>query len=108
MEVVNRWEDLSEEELLARLRGKPVPAHVAVIMDGNGRWAAQRRFARIRGHQAGTKAVREAVTACREVGVRYLTLFAFSSENWARPADEVRALMNLLRNYLIGEREEML
>lgn len=108
MEFSNPWEDFSEEELLARLRGRQMPAHVAVIMDGNGRWAAQRHFARIRGHQAGTKAVREAVTACREVGVRYLTLYAFSSENWARPADEVRALMTLLRNYLVGEREELL
>ncbi len=107
MEIVNRLEDLSTEELRARLDGASLPAHVAVIMDGNGRWAKQRRFARIRGHRAGIKAVREAVTACREVGVRYLTLYAFSLENWARPAAEVRALMNLLRDYLVGEREEL-
>jgi undecaprenyl diphosphate synthase len=100
-------EELDEKELRARLRGAALPPHVAVIMDGNGRWAKSRGLARIRGHQAGVKAVREAVTACREVGVRYLTLYAFSSENWQRPRAEVRALMTLLKNYLVGEREEL-
>ena len=107
MEIVNRWEELDDEALRARLQGARLPVHVAVIMDGNGRWAKQRRFARIRGHRAGIKAVREAVTACREVGVRFLTLYAFSLENWARPAAEVRALMTLLKEYLVGEREEL-
>jgi undecaprenyl diphosphate synthase len=107
MEVLNPLEELDERELRARLEGAALPTHVAVIMDGNGRWAKTRGFARIRGHQAGVKAVREAVTACREVGVRYLTLYAFSSENWERPKAEVRALMTLLKNYLIGEREEL-
>jgi undecaprenyl diphosphate synthase len=108
MEVINPLEELSDEELRARLVGAALPAHVAVIMDGNGRWARTRGLARIRGHQAGVKAVREAVTACREVGVKYLTLYAFSSENWERPPAEVRALMRLLKNYLVGERDELL
>ncbi len=107
MGIVNPLEDLTAEELRERLRGRELPRHVAVIMDGNGRWARKRRVARIRGHRVGVKAVREAVTACREVGVRYLTLYAFSSENWRRPGREVRALMTLLKNYLVGEREEM-
>ena len=107
MEIINPLEDLDEEELRARLEGADLPAHVAVIMDGNGRWARGRGLARVRGHQAGVKAVREAVTACREVGVRYLTLYAFSSENWERPDIEVRALMRLLKDYLVGERDEL-
>jgi undecaprenyl diphosphate synthase len=108
MEIINPLEELEEEELRARLEGAVLPTHVAVIMDGNGRWARSRGLARIRGHQAGVKAVREAVTACREVGVKYLTLYAFSSENWERPTLEVRALMQLLKNYLTGERDELL
>ncbi len=108
MEIINPLEELEEEELRARLEGAALPAHVAVIMDGNGRWARSRGLARIRGHHAGVKAVREAVTACREVGVKYLTLYAFSSENWERPTLEVRALMQLLKNYLTGERDELL
>jgi undecaprenyl diphosphate synthase len=107
MEVINPLEELDEEELRARLEGAPLPRHVAVIMDGNGRWAKSRGLARIRGHQAGVKAVREAVTACREVGVKFLTLYAFSSENWDRPPLEVRALMRLLKDYLVGERGEL-
>lgn len=108
MKVVNPLEELSEEELRARLEGHSLPRHVAVIMDGNGRWARSRGFARIRGHQAGVKAVREAVTACREIGVPYLTLYAFSSENWERPSLEIAALMRLLKNYVIGERDELI
>ncbi|MGD8718611.1 MAG: polyprenyl diphosphate synthase [Candidatus Zixiibacteriota bacterium] len=108
MEIINKWEELDEEELRSRLEGAELPAHVAVIMDGNGRWAQGRGFARVRGHQAGVKAVRESVTACREVGVKYLTLYAFSSENWDRPKLEVQALMKLLKNYLVGERDELI
>ena len=108
MEVINPLEELGEEELRARLAGAALPTHVAIIMDGNGRWARTRGLARIRGHQAGVKAVREAVTACREVGVKYLTLYAFSSENWERPPAEIRALMRLLKTYLVGERDELL
>ncbi|UCH78732.1 MAG: di-trans,poly-cis-decaprenylcistransferase [Candidatus Coatesbacteria bacterium] len=108
MKVVNPLEELSEEELRARLEGSALPRHVAIIMDGNGRWARSRGFARIRGHQAGVKAVREVVTACREIGVPYLTLYAFSSENWERPSLEVAALMRLLKNYVVGERDELI
>ncbi len=107
MEIINPLEELDEKELRARLEGAALPTHVAVIMDGNGRWARGRGLARIRGHNAGVKAVREGVTACREVGVKYLTLYAFSSENWERPDLEVRALMRLLKDYLVGERDEL-
>jgi len=85
-----------------------IPGHIAVIMDGNGRWAKQRSLKRIEGHRKGAEAVREVVRACREIGVRYLTLFAFSVENWQRPQDEVTALMVLLREYLLSELDELL
>jgi len=80
-----------------------VPRHVAIIMDGNGRWAKQRFLPRVMGHQRGVEALREAVKSCRELGVEYLTVFAFSSENWRRPADEVSFLMTLFLKML--ERE---
>lgn len=84
-----------------------IPAHVAVIMDGNGRWAKERGLPRIEGHRRGVRAVRDAVTAATEAGVRYLTLFGFSSENWRRPEDEVTELMGLLRRYLKSEIAEL-
>jgi undecaprenyl diphosphate synthase len=77
--------------------------HVAIIMDGNGRWAAQRGLPRTAGHRAGADAVRRAVEAAPTFGITTLTLFAFSSDNWRRPRDEVAALMNLLRRYLQAE-----
>lgn len=80
-----------------------VPRHIAVIMDGNGRWAKQRFMPRVAGHQRGVEALREVVKACRDLGVEYLTVFAFSSENWRRPADEVSFLMSLFLKML--ERE---
>lgn len=80
-----------------------LPQHIAVIMDGNGRWAKQHALGRIRGHKKGAQAVRTTVTACREIGIRYLTLFAFSSENWGRPDKEINALMSLLEDYLEKE-----
>src|SRR3954468_8123069 len=73
-----------------------VPLHVAIIMDGNGRWAKQQGEDRIFGHHEGVNSVREVVEACGEIGVKYLTLYAFSTENWNRPKDEVDALMELL------------
>ncbi len=76
------------------------PAHIAIIMDGNGRWAKARGLPRIAGHQQGAEVVRETVTHCRELGVACLTLYAFSSENWKRPTAEVDDLMGLLRLYL--------
>jgi undecaprenyl diphosphate synthase len=80
-----------------------LPRHIAVIMDGNGRWAQQRSLPRIAGHKAGVESVRETVTTCRELGIEVLTLYAFSRENWSRPAWEVKALMSLLSQYLRSE-----
>ena len=80
-----------------------VPRHIAIIMDGNGRWAKKRFLPRVAGHQRGVEALRETVKACRELDVKYLTVFAFSSENWRRPADEVSFLMQLFLKML--ERE---
>ena len=85
----------------------PPPAHVAIIMDGNGRWAKARGLPRIAGHRRGGDAVRRSVMAAGELGISYLTLFGFSSENWKRPADEVDDLMTLLRHYLRGEVAEL-
>jgi undecaprenyl diphosphate synthase len=84
-----------------------LPRHIAIIMDGNGRWAKKKNLNRISGHIKGVDAVREIVTACRELGIKVLTLYAFSIENWRRPKDEVAALMGLLMEYLFKEREEM-
>jgi undecaprenyl diphosphate synthase len=84
-----------------------LPRHIAVIMDGNGRWAKNKLLNRISGHVKGVNAVREIVTACRELGIKVLTLYAFSIENWRRPAEEVRALMELLKEYLQKECPEM-
>ena len=98
----------SAEELLGRIRVHGVvPAHVAVIMDGNGRWAQQRKLQRSAGHQAGMNAVRECVEGCRQAGVEYLTLFAFSQENWQRPPEEIEALMALLEEYVAREGQEL-
>ncbi len=95
-------------DLLQSVRlGGLVPAHVAVIMDGNGRWARARGLPRIKGHAAGMKAVREVIEGAIEAGVAELTLYAFSQENWNRPAAEVAALMRLLQRYVEKEREEL-
>ncbi len=83
------------------------PRHVAIIMDGNGRWALKHSLPRTEGHRKGADAVRRTVKACIEVKINYLTLFAFSSENWKRPTDEVQTLMSLLRFYLQNEIEEL-
>lgn len=79
------------------------PQHVAIIMDGNGRWARNRRLPRTAGHQKGAEALRRTLNACREAGIKYLTIYAFSSENWKRPAEEVGDLMQLLKHYLEKE-----
>ncbi|HAR97281.1 MAG TPA: isoprenyl transferase [Deltaproteobacteria bacterium] len=84
-----------------------LPRHVAIIMDGNGRWAEQRNLDRIEGHIAGTESVRDVVTCSREVGVSYLTLYAFSKENWSRPKEEVNKLWGLLQIFLQSELELM-
>jgi undecaprenyl diphosphate synthase len=86
---------------------RKAPAHVAIIMDGNGRWAKARGLPRIAGHRRGADAVRRTLEAAAALGIDYITLFGFSSENWRRPADEVRDLMGLLRIYLRSEIAEL-
>ena len=94
-------------QLLTQIDLDRLPRHIAVIMDGNGRWAKRRRLPRIAGHRAGIKAVRQVVEACARAGVPYLTLYAFSVENWKRPHTEIKLLMNLLREYLKKEVREL-
>lgn len=84
-----------------------IPQHVAVIMDGNGRWAKQRALNRLRGHKAGIEAVRETIRCANDLGVRYLTIYSFSTENWNRPQDEVDGLMNLFAKTMLAEVDEL-
>ena len=85
-----------------------LPRHVAIIMDGNGRWAKRRGLPRIEGHRKGADSVRDVVRASRELGLKALTLYAFSAQNWDRPMEEVRLLMELLRDYIVGEHDEIM
>jgi undecaprenyl diphosphate synthase len=85
-----------------------IPRHIAIIMDGNGRWARDRGLPRIEGHRRGSEAVRACTAACMEAGVSYLTLYAFSKENWQRPPDEVKALMGLLDRFLAERTAEIM
>ena len=94
------------EALPANAELKP-PVHVAIIMDGNGRWAKARGLPRVAGHKRGAEAVRRTVTGAAELGIQYLTLYGFSSENWKRPAAEIDDLMGLLRLYLVNEIEDL-
>jgi len=80
-----------------------LPVHVGIVMDGNGRWAKKRRLPRVIGHQSGVKAIERTVDAAKEIGLRYLSLYAFSTENWNRPLSEVQGLMGLFRYYLKGK-----
>jgi undecaprenyl diphosphate synthase len=89
-----------EEQLVREIDLARLPRHIAIIMDGNGRWASQRGLARIEGHKAGSDSVREATETCARLGIAYLTLYAFSKENWKRPRPEVIRLWQLLRDYL--------
>ena len=84
-----------------------LPLHIAIIMDGNGRWAAARSLPRSAGHREGAKAVRRTLEAARDMGIKYLTLYAFSTENWNRSEDEVKTLMGLLRDYLHSDLKEI-
>lgn len=94
--------------LLSQIRGHgPLPKHIAIIMDGNGRWARERLLPRPMGHRQGMKAVREVVEGAIEAGVEVLSLFAFSQENWQRPATEIGALMSLLEEYIQREADEL-
>jgi undecaprenyl diphosphate synthase len=95
-------------ELMEGVRGRPVPGHVAIIMDGNGRWAKQRGLPRVAGHTEGVTAARAAVRAADALGIRVLTLYAFSSENWNRPTDEVSTLMSLLERSIHQELPELM
>src|SRR5664279_2974682 len=84
-----------------------IPTHVAVIMDGNGRWATSRGLPRLAGHRAGTENLRRIIKACVEFGVRYLTIYAFSTENWGRPRDEVDGLMRIVEDVIEKELNEL-
>src|ERR671914_3005737 len=98
----------AEEQLARQVDFDRLPQHVAVIMDGNGRWAAQRHLPRVEGHRAGIDAVRDTVETAARLGMRVLTLYAFSMENWKRPATEISTLMLLLKRYLRSELNTLL
>jgi undecaprenyl diphosphate synthase len=93
---------------MSNIDPEKLPKHVAIIMDGNGRWAKKRALNRIRGHEKGANSVKDIVKTSREIGIPWLTLYAFSEENWKRPQHEVDALMNLLKRFLKSELGEML
>ena len=95
------------DQILQHINRRALPAHIAVIMDGNGRWARKRGLPRVAGHRSGINAVREVVEGCAELGISVLTLYAFSVENWKRPAPEVRTLMLLLKEYLNRELDNL-
>ncbi len=95
------------QEILEKIDKNNLPKHVAIIMDGNGRWAKSRGEERTFGHKSGVTSVRNAISACDKVGIEYLTLYTFSTENWNRPSDEVNTLMSLLFETLLEEAEEL-
>lgn len=98
---------LHVDEAVLKTYDGPIPRHIAVIMDGNGRWAQNRGLPRLKGHHEGANAVRRTVESCRYLGVEALTLYAFSSQNWGRPADEVGGLMTLFDFYIKAERKRL-
>ena len=97
--------DVAKQAEIASFR--KLPKHVAIIMDGNGRWANEKGMPRIAGHKAGMESVRDIVKACSQLGIKYLTLYAFSIENWKRPSAEISGLMNILEQYLKSEIDEL-
>ncbi len=101
-------EPIPDSDLLSQLEPDLLPKHLAVIMDGNGRWAELRGLPRIAGHQEGIKSVRELISLSLELGIKILTIYAFSQENWNRPAQEIKALMSLLEHYLSTERSSLI
>lgn len=107
-DTVANTDHLSEAELLALLDPHALPRHIAIIMDGNGRWAELRGLPRIAGHTEGIKSVREVITLCCDLGIKALTIYAFSQENWKRPAVETNALMLLLEQYLQREMDALI
>src|SRR6185295_10466800 len=106
--AVSELSTLHEDDLKRRILAGPLPAHVAVIMDGNGRWATSRGLPRVAGHREGVKAARALVRAADAMGLRFLTLYAFSTENWNRPEDEVTTLMRLLEESIYRELPELM
>jgi len=106
-EPLNPQREQLKRELFAEVEGKQIPSHIAIIMDGNGRWAKQHGLTRIRGHQMGARRVKGVVRFADKLGVRHITLYAFSVENWARPSFEVSALMRLIRTYIVKERSDL-
>jgi undecaprenyl diphosphate synthase len=97
-----------EFRLMIDLDDKKIPQHIAIIMDGNGRWATRQALPRLEGHKRGVETADEIVTCAKDLGVKYLTLFAFSQENWNRPPDEVAGLMDLLCNFLVSKRPKLI
>lgn len=107
MRSKRKVESMSVEELKKLLDPNNLPRHIAIIMDGNGRWAQKRHLPRTEGHKAAVQSVRETVEICGEIGVEVLTLYSFSTENWKRPEPEVRVLMSLLKEQLRRETDEL-
>jgi len=101
------YENLSYSDLMAKLDMDKIPNHVAIIMDGNGRWAKLRNLPRLAGHRAGIEALRDVIKTSSEIKIPYLTLYAFSTENWKRPVEEINGLMDLLVKYLKSEIETL-
>lgn len=97
----------STRNLLEEIDKNAVPSHIAIIMDGNGRWAQKQHLGRVKGHIAGAKIIRHLTNVASDLGVKYLTLYCFSTENWRRPLDEVNLLMELIRKYLIDQANAM-
>ncbi|MEN6408322.1 MAG: polyprenyl diphosphate synthase [Anaerolineaceae bacterium] len=98
---------MTSEPLKPELQNLKLPTHIAIIMDGNGRWAISRGLPRLAGHKAGTENLRRIIKSCVEIGIPYLTLYAFSTENWGRPSDEVEGLMNILETVIDRELAEL-
>lgn len=96
-----------DNKSIVHLDTKTIPKHIAIIMDGNGRWAKERNLPRILGHKAGVETIRDVVKECSKLNIQHLTLYAFSTENWKRPTDEVNGLMKLLVDYLKKELDEL-
>ncbi len=98
---------LTGKKAVPQADGSDLPRHIAVIMDGNGRWAQKRKLPRSAGHKAGAENFRRIATYCKDIGIEYLTVYAFSTENWKRPAEEVGGIMGLLKQYLLESIETM-
>ena len=106
-DIVSVAQDKYEESVLKLIQPNRLPQHIAIIMDGNGRWALSRHMPRIFGHRAGMETVRRTLQAARDIGIEFVTLYAFSAENWSRPKPEISALMHLLQEYLRKEVDEL-